>query len=119
MKPSYYSSAMVCTLTQWNSITYDFCSLPCNVFQNFFTLEPRADYAYIPQIAISLTLSSDILKLPNLHLSFTLHFLDLVGKELSLILASKNPKDVLKKIRVSPSQCFILKQYEGYWRQRA
>ncbi|GFV39698.1 hypothetical protein TNCV_738941 [Trichonephila clavipes] len=42
--------------------------------------------------------------LPNLHLSFTLHFLDLVGKELPLILAPKNPKDVLKKRRGSPSQ---------------
>ncbi|GFW82690.1 acetyl-coenzyme A synthetase, cytoplasmic [Trichonephila clavipes] len=40
----------------------------------------------------------------NLHLSFTLHFLDLVGKELPLILASKNSKDMLKKRRVSPSQ---------------
>ncbi|GFW39885.1 mucolipin-3 [Trichonephila clavipes] len=52
--------------------------------------------------------------LPNLHLSFTLHFLDLVGKELPLILASKNPKDILKKRRVSPSHIFNIEvQYDN------
>ncbi|GFW82559.1 hypothetical protein TNCV_1794521 [Trichonephila clavipes] len=40
----------------------------------------------------------------NLHLSFPLHFLDFVGKELLLILASKNPKDMFKKRCVKPSQ---------------
>ncbi|GFW85200.1 transposable element Tcb2 transposase [Trichonephila clavipes] len=44
-------------------------------------------------------LSYDIYKLSNLALSFTLHFLDLVGKELPLILAPKNPKGMLKKRR--------------------
>ncbi|GFV06554.1 hypothetical protein TNCV_2948761 [Trichonephila clavipes] len=58
------------------------------------------DYLNIPQIATSLTLNSDIQKLSNLHLSFTLHFLDLVGKYLPLILT---PKDMLMKRRVSPS----------------
>ncbi|GFT37094.1 RNase H domain-containing protein [Trichonephila clavipes] len=64
------------------------------------------DYHHIPQIATSLTLTSDILKLPNLHLSFTLHFLGLVGKELPLFLSPKNPKDMLMKRCVSLSHTF-------------
>ncbi|GFW39409.1 CCHC-type domain-containing protein [Trichonephila clavipes] len=43
-------------------------------------------------------------ELPNLNLSFTLHFLGLVGKELPLILTPKNANDMLMKSRVSPSQ---------------
>ncbi|GFS80583.1 hypothetical protein TNCV_3870101 [Trichonephila clavipes] len=62
------------------------------------------DYLYIPQIATSLTLTSDIQKLLNLRLSFTLHFLDLVGNEMTLILAPNNPMDMLKKRRMRPSQ---------------
>ncbi|GFT18030.1 hypothetical protein TNCV_4837721 [Trichonephila clavipes] len=50
---------------------------------------------------------------PNLHLSFTLHFLDLVGKELPLILAPKNPKDMLKKRRVSPSQQVLFETFQN------
>ncbi|GFY05572.1 hypothetical protein TNCV_4370811 [Trichonephila clavipes] len=44
-------------------------------------------------------------QLPTLHLSSTLHFLDLVGKELPLILAPKKPKGHINEKTREPVTC--------------